>query len=151
MAKKIILALAAIFVIIQFFRPERNTSDVLITENDISKTVAITTEVHDIFRKKCYDCHSNNTTYPWYVNIQPVGWWMDGHIDEGKEELNFSEFKTYDKKRADHKLEEIYEEIAEGHMPIASYTITHRDAKITPDELEKIAGWLRSLNVPIKG
>ena len=151
MIKKILVGLLVVFIIIQFFRPERNVSEVAITDNDISKTVAISGEVHEVFRNKCYDCHSNNTAYPWYVNIQPVAWWMASHIDEGKEELNFSEFKTYDKEKADHKLEEIYEEIAEGNMPITSYTIIHRDAKVTPEELEKIAGWLRSLNIAIKG
>lgn len=151
MIKKLLVALLALFIIIQFFRPERNVSEAAITDNDISNAVAISGGVHEVIRKKCYDCHSNNTNYPWYVNIQPVGWWMAGHVNEGKEELNFSEFKTYDKEKADHKLEEIYEEIAEGHMPITSYTFTHREARVTPEELEKISGWLRSLNIAIKG
>lgn len=151
MIKKLLVALLALFIIIQFFRPERNVSEAAITDNDISNAVAISGDVHEVIRKKCYDCHSNNTNYPWYVNIQPVGWWMAGHVNEGKEELNFSEFKTYDKEKADHKLEEIYEEIAEGHMPITSYTFTHREARVTPEELEKISGWLRSLNIAIKG
>lgn len=151
MSRKILLGLLLVLIAVQFVRPERNTSETFITTNDISHTVAIPGDVHDIFRKKCYDCHSNNTSYPWYVNIQPVGWWMGGHIKEGKEELNFSEFKTYDKKKADHKLEEVYEEIVEGHMPIGSYTITHRDAEVTPEELEKIGSWLRSLGIHVKG
>ena len=109
MVKKVLLVLLAIFVAIQFVRPKRNISEVLITENDISNTVVISGEVHDILRKKCYDCHSNNTTYPWYVNIQPVGWWMAGHVDEGKDELNFSEINKKQKKLAKHKLDEIYD------------------------------------------
>ena len=109
MAKKIILVLLALFVLIQFVRPKKNISTEVVTARDISKVHSIPDDVHQTLIKKCYDCHSNNTNYPWYSKIQPVGLWLGHHVEEGKEELNFSEFATYDKKRADHKLEEIME------------------------------------------
>jgi hypothetical protein len=150
MVKKILLILGAILIIIQFFRPEKNTSPQLITENDISKTVAIPDELHKTFIKKCYDCHSNQTKYPWYFNIQPIAWWLAHHIEEGRGELNFSAFKTYDQKKANHKLEEIGEVIEEGEMPLTSYTLIHTDTNITPEDKQAINAWLASLNIDFK-
>jgi hypothetical protein len=147
MAKKIILILLAVLVIIQFIRPERNVSEEIITARDISKVHPIPENVHQILIKKCYDCHSNNTNYPWYINFQPVGWWLAHHIDEGKEELNFSEFSTYDKKKADHKLEEVGEVLEDGSMPLESYTLIHTEAKISAEEKEAINTWLKSLPI----
>ena len=150
MTKKVLLILGAILIIIQFFRPEKNTSPQLITEEDISKSVTIPDDLHQTFIKKCYDCHSNQTKYPWYFNIQPVAWWLSYHVNEGKDELNFSAFKTYDQKKATHKLEEIGEMIEEGEMPLKSYTLIHTDTKITPDDKQAINAWLASLNIDFK-
>lgn len=149
MAKKILIGLLVIVVLMQVMQPTKNQAEG-ISENDISKAYALPAGVHETFVKKCYDCHSNNTQYPWYVHIQPIGWWMASHIKEGKDELDFSQFKTYDAKRATHKLEEISEEIAEGHMPIKSYLWLHGDGKVTADELKEINAWIGSLGVPVK-
>lgn len=149
MAKKILIGLLVIILLIQIMQPTKNQSDKL-SENDISKTYALPALVHDTFVNKCYDCHSNNTRYPWYVYVQPIGWWMASHIKEGKDELDFSEFKTYSEKRANHKLEEISEQIAEGHMPIKSYLWLHPDSKVTPEEADAINAWIASLGVKIR-
>ncbi|HEX7014665.1 MAG TPA: heme-binding domain-containing protein [Cyclobacteriaceae bacterium] len=146
MLKKIGLTLIAVLIIIQFIRPDRNTDDGP-HPADISNVYALPDGVHDVLRRKCYDCHSNNTTYPWYVNIQPVGWWMSWHVSEGKSELNFSTFGEYAKDRADHKLEEIIEVLEEGAMPLKSYLWMHSDAAITREESEVIAAWIKSLGV----
>jgi hypothetical protein len=100
MLKKILLALLVAFVIIQFFRPEKNQASGL-AETDISYTYSIPGNIHNVLVEKCYDCHSNNTNYPWYNNIQPVAWWLNGHINHGKEHLNFSEFKNYPEKKSE--------------------------------------------------
>lgn len=147
LGKKITWGILAVFVIIQFIRPTKNVSEKLITDNDISKTYAVSDEVHQLLIKKCYDCHSNSTVYPWYNNIQPVGWWMALHVDEGKDELNFSEFKTYPEKKANHKMEELSEAINEGWMPIDSYLWIHGDAKITEDDKELINTWIKTLPI----
>jgi hypothetical protein len=150
MIKKILLAFAAVLILIQFIRPAKNTSGTVITENDISKAVAIDDKLHQTLIKKCYDCHSNNTNYPWYNNIQPVAWWLAHHIEEAKGELNFSEFKTYEQKKATHKLEEIGEVTAEGEMPLRSYTMMHEGTVITPDDKAAIDSWLAALNIEYK-
>lgn len=147
MIKKILLALLAIFVIIQFIRPEKNVSSEIITAQDVSKVHAMPENVHQLLIQKCYDCHSNNTAYPWYSNIQPVGWWLANHVNEGKEELNFSAFSTYDKKKADHKLEELGEVLAEGSMPLTSYTLLNPETKVTEEEKKLISNWLNSIGI----
>ncbi|HET9053854.1 MAG TPA: heme-binding domain-containing protein [Cyclobacteriaceae bacterium] len=148
MAKKILIGLLVILLFIQVMQPTRNQSNKL-SENDISKVYALPAGVHETLMKKCYDCHSNNTHYPWYTYIQPVGWWMASHIHEGKEHLNFSEFKTYTAKRASHKLEEVSEEIGEGHMPLESYLWLHPEAEVTTEELNAINGWIASLGIKV--
>jgi hypothetical protein len=145
--KKVAFGLLAVLVIIQFFRPAKNVSDEVITANDISKVYAIPDNVHQILITKCYDCHSNNTNYPWYYNIQPVAWWMAAHVDEGKEELDFSEFKTYSEKRANHKMEELSEAVNEGWMPLDSYLWIHHEAKITEEDRTAINAWIKTLPV----
>lgn len=150
MVKKILLALLAILVIIQLFRPEKNVSEEIITQNDVSKVYAIPDDVHQLLIKKCYDCHSNNTNYPWYYNIQPVAWFVAHHVEEGKGEVNFSEFRSYDQKKALHKLEEVGEVTLNGEMPLESYTLLHPETDITAVDQTKINAWLKSLNIEVK-
>jgi len=138
--KKIILGIVVLLVLIQFFRPEKNSSTG-ISENHISKKYATPDEVKIILDKACYDCHSNNTNYPWYANFQPVAWWLDHHVDEGKGEINFDEFLTYPAKKARHKMEEVNEMVKEGEMPLNSYTWVHKDAVLTQAEKLVLAEW----------
>ncbi len=150
MGKKIIIALLVLLVVIQFIQPAKNVGEV-ITENDISKKYEMPEAVHSILVQKCYDCHSNNTLYPWYSNIQPVAWWINSHVEEGKGKLNFSEFTTYTEKKANHKLEEVSEAVTDGWMPLDSYVLIHRETKITAADTELINAWIKSLGVAVKG
>jgi Haem-binding domain len=140
MIKKIAYLLLAALVIIQFIRPARNIS----TEespNHISKKYTVPASTNGILEKACYDCHSNNTVYPWYANVQPVGFWLDDHVKEGKGELNFSEFLTYSPKKARNKMRKVVEEVKEGGMPLDSYTWIHRNAILTQEEKTEITTW----------
>jgi hypothetical protein len=150
MIRKIIIAVLLVLVAIQFIRPPKNQAEGT-SENDISLTYGMPQAVHSILIQKCYDCHSHSTVYPWYTNIQPVGWWMYLHIKEGKEHLNFSEFKTYSEKKATHKLEELSEAVTDGWMPLKSYLWMHREAKVTPQETDMINNWIQSVGVTVKG
>lgn len=143
--KKILLFLFAALVAIQFFPAKKNTSTFLVGANDITVLHPTSAAVKTILAQSCYDCHSDNTEYPWYTRIQPVGWWMQDHVDEGRSELNFSQFGTYSTKRAQHKLDEIIEEIREGEMPLTSYLITHREAKLTESERQLLADWISTI------
>lgn len=149
MFKKILIGLLAILIIIQFIRPAKNNGTG-VSANDISVVYAeMPQEVQILLTQKCYDCHSHSTNYPWYANVQPVAWWLADHVEEGKEHLNFSEFKSYNAEKAAHKLEEVIEEVAEGEMPLESYTLIHRNAKVTPDELNLLRNWVASLGIAV--
>lgn len=147
--KRLLLVLLIAFIVIQFFRPEKNIA-AGISANDITTKYAVPQNVQQILKTSCYDCHSNNTVYPWYSNIQPVAWWLKDHIDEGKRELNFSEFATYRIGRQYRKLEEINGEVKEDKMPLSSYTIIHKDAKLSNEQKLALATWVTALRDSIK-
>ena len=147
--KRFFLLLLLAFIAIQFFRPAKNVSKT-ISANDITTKYALPQGVQTILKTSCYDCHSNNTVYPWYSNIQPVAWWLDDHIKEGKKELNFSEFATYRIGRQYKKLEEINDEVKEEKMPLESYTLIHGDAKLTQQQKLSLANWVVTLRDSIK-
>ena len=139
--KKILLGLFIVFIVIQFIRPAHNTSGQVLP-TDITKTINVPDKILDVFKNSCYDCHSNDTRYPWYVNIQPMGWIMADHIKTGKANLNFSEFGTYSKRKQANKLRSLAETINDGSMPISSYTIMHTDAKLSEENKKLITGWV---------
>lgn len=142
MLKKIGLALFAIFVIIQFFRIDTTNPEV-IAENDFLYAVGASDDVAQIIKTSCYDCHSNTTQYPWYSNVAPVSWWLKDHINEAREELNFSEWETFEHKRKLKKLKESVEELEEKEMPLKAYTITHGDAKLSDEQREMLVNWFK--------
>lgn len=144
MKKKILWAVVAVLVIAQFIRPDRNDG-VADGAGDIASAYTVPVEVNNVLRTACYDCHSNHTNYPWYANIQPIGWWMQGHINDAKRHLNFSEFGTYPEKRAKHKFEEIEDAVVNGWMPLGSYTAMHGEAKLTPDQSKAVGDWAAAL------
>ena len=144
MLKKIGYIFLAVLVIIQFFRPARNESPGP-QANAIATKYTVPEPVGVIMKKACNDCHSNNTVYPWYANVQPVAWWLADHVNEGKGELNFDEFGTYSAKKAHHKLEEVIEMVKEDEMPLGSYTVIHQDAKLTEQEKMALTEWAGNL------
>jgi hypothetical protein len=147
--KAIILVAMAILIVIQFFHPSRNVSNKQ-SPSDIAAVYGVPSNVETILKKACNDCHSNNTRYPWYANIQPVAWWLKNHIREGKRELNFNEFGSYRISKQYHKLESMIHEVKEGDMPLGSYTIIHTDARLTDDEKKTLNEWAQSIRDTIK-
>ena len=139
--KKIMLVIVVVFIAIQFIRPAHNKNGQVLP-TDITKKVNVPDKVLDVFKNACYDCHSNNTHYPWYVNIQPMGWVMARHIKNGKADLNFSEFGTYSERKQANKLRAIAKSINDGSMPLSSYTIMHTDAKLGDDDKKLITDWV---------
>lgn len=147
--RKILFALLMVFIFIQFSRPEKNESTAQ-TPNDIFAHYEAPENTKQLIHTACYDCHSNNTVYPWYAEIQPVAWWLADHVNEGKSELNFSEFATYTPKKGDHKLEEVVEMIKEKEMPLKSYTLIHGDANLSDAKREELSKWAEELRAQIK-
>jgi hypothetical protein len=146
--RKILWSLLAVFVIIQFFQPEKNKSGN--KANDISLKFSVPQRVEAILEMACYDCHSNKTNYPWYGHLQPSAWWLNGHIVDGKKRLNFNEFSAYRPNRQFNKLEEIEELVANGEMPLESYTWIHRDSKLDANQKEIIINWTKDLRDSMK-
>jgi hypothetical protein len=150
---RILVLLLLIFIGMQFIQPDKNNQSMDMS-NDITQVVAVPDEVQTLLKTACYDCHSNFTQYPWYSNIQPVGWWLKDHVDEGKSKLNFQEFASlkprpdskYKTTAAlqDHKLEEVASTIEKGEMPLNSYTIIHTEAKLNAQQKKLITNWVDS-------
>src|SRR5665647_1215986 len=131
--KKILIAIVIILLAMQFIRPDRNIASQE-SSSDISGVLSMPDTVKVILQNICYDCHSNNTRYPWYVNIQPAGWWMAGHISDAKGDLNFSEFGGYEQRKQIRKLEGIAAVIEEDIMPLRSYKMMHKSARLSLNE-----------------
>ncbi len=142
--KNIAVVLLLLFLFIQSFRIDKTTQPVDASKDFIALTSA-NAEVANTLKIACYDCHSNQPTYPWYTNIAPLSWWIKHHIDEGSHHLNFSEWGTYKDKRKHHKLEECIEMIEEGEMPMSSYTIMHGDAKLTDAQKLQLVEFFKAL------
>ncbi|MFN8428837.1 MAG: heme-binding domain-containing protein [Spirosomataceae bacterium] len=142
--KKILSILAVILIVIQFIKPERNLSDD--NSNGVYTKYPASDEVKQILAVACNDCHSNKTTYPWYANLQPVAWWLDHHVTDGKRHLNFSEYTRLPIAVQNHKFEEVIESQEEKWMPMDSYTYLglHAGAKLSDDQRGKIISWARA-------
>ena len=140
MVKKILVILLIALIVIQFIRPARNVGAVA-TTTDITHYVNVPDTVMHMLQTSCYDCHSNNTVYPWYTNINPVGFWMWGHVKDGKHAINFSDLSMFDKKKLDHRMGDIAEELENGGMPLPSYTLVHTNAKLNKAQIQLIRDW----------
>ncbi len=149
MIRKVLLTIAILTLVIQIFRSKKNISASL-SANAIEKHYVIPKQIGTLLKSSCNDCHSNNTVYPWYSNVQPFAWWLRSHITDGKQELNFDEFNSYDIKKKKHKLDEIVEMIEKNEMPLSSYTLIHRKAALSSQEKDQIIAWAKGLKPIIK-
>jgi hypothetical protein len=138
--KKILLSTGVVIIVIQFLRPVLNKSN-QVFDSDISKIVSTSDSVQALLKNACYDCHSNNTDYPWYSNIQPTGWLMAYHIKKAKNELNFSEFGAYSQRQQLSKLDGIANSIKDDIMPLKSYKIMHKPAQLSTSEKSLLVNW----------
>ncbi len=147
--KRILLVLLIGFIIIQFFHPKKNRSEGP-QPNYIGNHFAIPADVKQILTVACNDCHSNNTRYPWYAKFQPVHWWLNKHIKEGKKELNFDEYTNRSLRYQYGKMNQTIDLVKKGVMPLNSYTWTHKDARLEQDEKDKIINWANSVMDTLK-
>lgn len=142
--KKILLAILIVLVVIQFIQPARNKGGQVLA-TDMAAIYKMPDTVQAVLKAACYDCHSNNTNYPWYTYVQPVGWMLTNHIRNGKEELNFSEFGSYTARRQRSKLKAIANQVKDGDMPLYSYTIMHKDARLNKAQKQLIIDWAQKI------
>jgi|TARA_E500000318_G_scaffold93199_1_gene92178 Haem-binding domain len=139
--KIIALVLLIGFVGIQFVPTELNQSET-VPRTDFMLVNQVPKDIRDKMQVSCYDCHSNNTQYPWYNKIQPIAWFLEDHIKAGKEELNFNTWGDYSARRKKSKLKSIASQIEDNKMPLNSYILIHGEATFSKVEKERILGWV---------
>jgi hypothetical protein len=147
--KKLVLWLLILLLLIQFIRPAKNISSSL-SANDITLHYSVPDSILTVLKRSCYDCHSNNTVYPWYDRVQPIAWWLQYHVNHGKHALNFSEFAGYTPKKQANKLKAIGEQLKEDGMPLDSYLWIHKDARLTAEEKAMVMRWAGDLATSLK-
>jgi len=138
--KKILWLLLIVFVIAQFFGPERNEGELASIDAFIAETNP-PEDVKLILKETCYDCHSDVTRYPWYNKITPVNYWLADHIKHAKKHFNVSNWEGNSVKKKDHKFEELIEMVEDKEMPLPSYTWTHSEAKLSDAQIESVLKW----------
>lgn len=140
---QILGALVAMLVLAQLKRPDH-------TNPPVTGEIEAPAEVKALLKRACFDCHSNETVWPWYSNVAPVSWVVSHHVDEGRRELNFSEWKSYSVKKQAHKMEEADEQIGEGEMPMGGYVALHAQAKLTDAEKTALQTWAKALKAELE-
>jgi hypothetical protein len=143
-----IIVLVLVFVIAQFVRPDRSTPPID-NAQVLESNAIVPADVKVILQRSCADCHSNATTYPWYSNISPASWWLQSHINDGRHELNFSEWGTYSPKKRNKKMEEVCEQVRSREMPLPSYLWIHRDAQMSDDEIDVVCSWTEAVRAEL--
>lgn len=149
MKNKIVLLLILAFAVLQLFTIDKVAYKEP-TSTDLIEVEQVPEQIAKILKKSCYNCHSDQVEYPWYSNIAPVSWWIQDHIEEGREHLNFSSWGEYPSPKKEHKAEEAHEEVEEGEMPLESYTFIHGEADLNDEERELLIDWFKQLEAKYK-
>ncbi len=137
----ILIILVVGLIVIQFFPTMENKSD-LVPATDLIQSREVPSQVATLLHNACYDCHSNNTNYPWYDKIQPFAWFLEGHIIDAKRGLNFNEFETYTPKKQQKKLKGIRFVMEKDVMPLDSYKLMHAESRLSKEERQAIINWV---------
>ena len=145
----LVFALVAL-VLIQFIPINKNEGGYESLEPFLKETKPAA-EVAALLKRACYDCHSYQTAYPWYGHVAPASFYLDEHIQNAKQQLNFSEWEQYSAKRKDHKLDELIEEVEREGMPLESYTLVHTEAKLDAAQTEALINWAKTARINYSG
>lgn len=140
--KILVLLIVAAMIVLQFFRIDKVNPPVVKAET-LEASVAIPPEISLIIGRSCNDCHSNQTIYPWYSNVQPISWLLKNDIDDGRQKLNFSVWNTYTQQRRSKKLEQMCELLESKEMPLPSYLWIHRDSILSENDSKALCDWAK--------
>ena len=135
-----------VWSILHFVRPQKNVQTKIL-KNDFLIHHRAPQPIQDLFKNSCYNCHSNYTVYPWYDNIVPAAWYVDNHISNAKEQLNFSEWATLDAQHKNRMIAAIAFNVTQGKMPLPSYVFMHPEAKLSDDDKNTILEWLYEVDI----
>lgn len=141
--KWLVIIAFLIFAALQFTSPAR-TNPPFDEKQTLQATTDVPPQVSEIFARSCNDCHSNRTNWLWYTHIAPVSWFVVDHVNEGRAELNFSEWGSYDERVKETRLNAICSLVERGAMPLDSYLRAHSEAKLSPDDIKKICDWSKA-------
>lgn len=141
--KRIFLALVILFVAIQFIPVDR-------TNPAETAPINAPADIAPILKSACFDCHSNQTVWPWYSKVAPVSWVIAEHVEDGRRHLNFSNWFEYSPKKQLKKLDELVEEVEEGKMPLEQYLYLHSEAKLSAEQKGKLIDWAHAAMDSVK-
>jgi len=139
-----IIILVVALIALQFV-PNKMPENTVPGKDDLISSGVLPEDISSVLRTSCYDCHSNQTTYPWYSKVAPASWLLAKDIREGKEELNFSEWGSYSKRHQIRNLVKIKEEVTSGAMPLKNYLLIHRDARLSPEQKNALVKWTEDM------
>ncbi|GAA4272367.1 heme-binding domain-containing protein [Aquimarina gracilis] len=145
--KNIFIVLLLVLIVTQFLRPEKNRGS-YDTIASFEEATAMPEEVKTILQNNCYDCHSNTTRYPWFMEVSPVTHYMAYQIEDGKKHFNISAWESYTDTEKDHKLEELIGEIEYKKMPLKPYTWIH--GELSGSDAKTLIGWVKELREKAK-
>jgi hypothetical protein len=111
------------------------------TNPPVETEVPAPQEVLSVLRRACYDCHSNETTWPWYTRVAPISWLVAHDVEEGREHLNFSTWNRLDAEHRAEAREEVWEEVEEGEMPLWFYIPLHPEARLSEADKVALRAW----------
>jgi hypothetical protein len=141
--KIVVIAAAVGFAAAQAIRPDQANPPVDPAAT-LEASTAVPPEVKAVLERSCRDCHTNRTDYPWYAQVSPFSWFLDGHIRDGRAEMNFSTWAEYSSSSKENKLDEICEQVSGGNMPLPSYLWIHRDAALSDSEKTLLCEWSKA-------
>lgn len=147
--KILLIVVVVAFVAMQFIRIDR-TAEPIVQAETLQAAVEVPADITQILGRSCNDCHTNQTTYPWYANVQPAGWFLASHIEDGRRHLNFSKFNTYDAAKKSRKLDEVCDEVKAGSMPLPSYLWIHGDAVISQSDANALCDWAKKAEAQLE-
>jgi hypothetical protein len=127
-------------VISQFFGPAKSNPATDASQS-IESRLHVTPQVAAILDRSCKDCHSNKTRWPWYSNVAPVSWFVIGHVNEGRQHMNLSEWGRYTQSDVDGLLKRVCREVKSGGMPLSSYTPLHPGSKPSAEDVKTLCDW----------
>jgi hypothetical protein len=141
------LGFLALVIGIQLIRPAR-ANPVVVPSRTLEAVVPVPPQVESILQRACYDCHSDLTTWPWYSNVAPVSWFVIDHVDSGRRHVNFSEWLRRDTKDpaqyTRERFQAICKQVETRNMPLTSYLLVHRAARLSQDDIEMICQWTKT-------
>jgi len=135
-ARRLALAGVVLFTLAQLV-PVQRTNPPVGTPLDAPQSI------ERVLRRSCFDCHSNETRWPWYARVAPSSWLVTGHVMKGRGDVNFSEWPVFDREKIANNFHDIAKQVERGKMPLWSYLLLHPEARLSPEEKKQVVDWAR--------